>query len=646
MNISPVSKKSLASRIVFYVAAFCVLLFLISLSVFYFFSKKSIEEKTLENARELTQNTVLKTEQVLISSEKILNNYRWLIEKNIAHADSMQRYTRRILEMNPEIIGCAIAFKPDFFSEKGHYFSPFTYRSNDSLVSTQLGSESYDYFVMDWYQIPATLEKPYWSEPYYDTGGGNALMTTYSMPFYTKSDGEKKFAGILTIDLSLEWFTDIVSSVKILETGYASVISRNGTFVTHPNTDIIMNQTIFSFAAEMNSPGLREIGRNMQAGKTGFEDVVVDGRDLIVSYKPLKTSNWTLAVVFSRNEMYAPLRQISLVLFIIIVIGMALMVFVVKKVVENQIAPLKCFANSTHEIAEGNFNTVLPDIQTEDEMKDLHDAFEHMQTDLKKYIKNLKETTSAKEKIESELRIAREIQMGMIPKIFPPFPDIPEIDLYAMLEPAKEVGGDLYDFFMIDDTHLCYAIGDVSGKGVPASLFMAVTRTLLRSTAPNQRSTKAIVNNLNNSLAVGNDSSMFVTFFIGIINLKTGEMNYTNAGHNPPVIIHGDNKTEYFEITQDIPIGLFEGFDFTEKTRTLSKNDRLFLYTDGITEAENWDEELYSDERLLNCITEIKSLEPTEIVMKVARDVVVHVNDCQQSDDLTMMSIIYKGLKK
>ncbi|MBN1769446.1 MAG: SpoIIE family protein phosphatase [Prolixibacteraceae bacterium] len=641
-----ISKKSLASRIVFYVAAFCVLLFLISLSVFYFFSKKSIEEKTIENALEITQNTVLKTEQVLISSEKILNNYRWLIEKNIAYADSMEAYTRRILQMNPEIIGCAIAFKPDFFPEKGYYFSPFTYRNKDLLVSTQLGNEEYDYFVMDWYQIPATLEKPYWSEPYYDTGGGNALMTTYSMPFYSSNNGDKELAGIITIDLSLEWFTDIVSSVKILETGYASVISRNGTFVTHPNTDIIMNQTIFSFAAEMQSPGLRQIGRNMQAGKTGFEDVVVNGRDLIVSYKPLLTSNWTLAVVFSRDEMYAPLRQISLVLIFIIVIGMALMVFIVKKIVEQQIAPLKCFARSSIEIAEGNFNTELPDIKTEDEMKELHNAFVHMQTDLKKYIKNLKETTSAKEKIESELRIAREIQMGMIPKIFPPFPDTPEIDLYAMLEPAKEVGGDLYDFFMIDDTHLCYAIGDVSGKGVPASLFMAVTRTLLRSVAPKQRSTSEIVNNLNNSLAIGNESSMFVTFFIGIINLKTGEMNYTNAGHNPPIIIHADNKSEFFEITQDIPIGLFENYDYTEKTRVLSENDRLFLYTDGITEAENWDEELYSDERLIKCIRAINSLDPTEIVMKVARDVVVHVNDCQQSDDLTMMSIIYKGSKK
>jgi sigma-B regulation protein RsbU (phosphoserine phosphatase) len=145
-----------------------------------------------------------------------------------------------------------------------------------------------------------------------------------------------------------------------------------------------------------------------------------------------------------------------------------------------------------------------------------------MQKDLKSYIEHLKETTSAKEKIESELRIAREIQMGMIPKIFPPFPDIPEIDIYAMLEPAKEVGGDLYDFFLIDDKHLCIALGDVSGKGVPASLFMAVTRTLLRSVAPKQRSPKVIVDALNKSLSLKNESSMFVTFFLGIINIETG----------------------------------------------------------------------------------------------------------------------------
>jgi len=171
------------------------------------------------------------------------------------------------------------------------------------------------------------------------------------------------------------------------------------------------------------------------------------------------------------------------------------------------------FAKSARVIAEGNFNSELPAIETNNEMKELHESFQFMQNELANYIENLKETTSAKEKIESELRIAKEIQMGMIPHIFPPFPDMPEINLFASLESAKEVGGDLYDFFILDQNRLCFAIGDVSGKGVPASLFMAVTRTLLRSVADKSKNTAEIVQSINKTLSFNNESNMFVTFF-------------------------------------------------------------------------------------------------------------------------------------
>ncbi|MCF8358271.1 MAG: SpoIIE family protein phosphatase [Prolixibacteraceae bacterium] len=635
--------KSLASRIVFYVLSFCVFLFLISLSVFYFFSKKTIEDTTRKNALSLMESTVFKTEQILLTTEKISKNYKWLIESHQLNCDSIMFYTQLIVKNNPEVIGCAIAFEPEFFPEKGYYFSPYTYRENGELHSTYLGSADYDYFIMDWYQIPVTIEQPYWSEPYYDSGGVDALITTYSVPFYRYSGQEKALAGVITIDLSLEWLTDIVSSVRIFETGYASVISRNGTFVTHPKTELIMNQTIFSWAYELESPQLREIGRDMQAGNTNFVSYVKGKTRWMISYTPLGSSGWSLAIVFPRSEMYAPLRQISIVLIILIVVGLGLLTFIITKIVNEQIKPLRYFAKSAREVADGNFDNKLPEIKSEDEMKDLLNSFEHMQKDLKSYIEHLKETTSAKEKIESELRIAREIQMGMIPKIFPPFPDIPEIDIYAMLEPAKEVGGDLYDFFLIDDKHLCIALGDVSGKGVPASLFMAVTRTLLRSIAPKQRSPKVIVDALNKSLSLNNESSMFVTFFLGIINIETGYMQYTNAGHNPPVIISSGGDVKMFEITKDIPIGLFPEHRYEEKEMHFLPSDKIFLYTDGVTEAENWDADLYSEEKLLKCLSLVKKSEPIEIVMSVARDVVIHVNDYLQSDDLTMMCVVYYG---
>lgn len=636
-------KKSLASRIVFYVLTLCVLLFILSLSVFYFFSKRQIEEMTFKNAEALANNTVFKTEQVINPIMKITNNYLWVIENASVSSDSVFAITRRIVENNPEIVGSAIAFEPDFFKDKGRYFAPYSYREGEAIKTMQLGNPDYEYFVMDWYQIPMMLKKPYWTEPYHDTGGGNVLMTTYSVPFYRIVNGEKKVAGIFTMDLALDWFTEMVSGVKILESGYASVISKNGTFITHPNKDWIMNESIFSVAEELNNPELREIGRDMQKGKTCFVSSTLRGVERKMYYTNLPSSNWTLAVIFPKSEMYKPLRSISITLIVLMVIGLGLLTVIVERIVSKQLKPLRFFARSAHQVAEGNFDASLPDIDTQDEMKDLHDSFVGMQRDLKKYIDNLKSTTSAKEKIESELRIAREIQMGMIPKIFPPFPELTEIDLFAMMEPAKEVGGDLYDFFLIDEKHLCFAIGDVSGKGVPASLFMAITRTLLRTVAPKQHSTREIVKTLNSSLSQGNESNMFVTFFIGIINIETGHLRYTNAGHNPPAILHSGGKVELFETTREIPIGLFDDFEYTEKDRYLSKDDRLFLYTDGITEAENWDQELYSEERLLTCLSSVKNSEPIEIVMSVAKDVVIHVNDYLQSDDLTMLCIVYYG---
>ncbi|HOO85968.1 MAG TPA: cache domain-containing protein, partial [Prolixibacteraceae bacterium] len=295
--------KSLASRIVYYVLAFCVALFLISLGAFYFFSKHQLEKMAYNNSEAVANQLVFKTEQVLLPITKIANNYQSIIEHSTLNADSIYAITRRIVANNSEIIGSAIAFEPNFFKQKGKYFSPYTYRENDTLKTIQLGNPNYEYFVMDWYQIPMRLGKPYWSEPYFDTGGGNALMTTYSVPFSAMVDGQKVPAGVITMDLELDWFTQIISEVKILESGYASVLSRNGTFITHPNKDWIMNESVFSVAEELNNPQLREIGREMQKGNTAFVVSTLNGVDRIMYYTPLPSSNWMLAVLFPKSEM-------------------------------------------------------------------------------------------------------------------------------------------------------------------------------------------------------------------------------------------------------------------------------------------------------------------------------------------------------
>jgi len=640
-------KTTLSYHIIRNVLLFCIGLFLVIFSVYYYFTRNTIRDTTRENAIFLANHTVNRIEQVLTPAEKIPEIVAKMLESAFLRKDSLIPFMKSMLSVNKNVYGSIIAYEPDYFPEQGMYFAPYVCRQGDTIYSSVLGDKNYEYFYMDWYQIPKMTNAPYWSEPYFDEGGGNVLMTTYSVPFYTYKEGKRTFSGIVTVDISLEWLTEIMSQVKILNSGYAFLLSRNGVIIAHPNKDYVMNQTIFTIAKENNQPAMRETGRNMIQGKSNFESAGFRSKwksgKLWINYATLPSSHWSIGVIYPDEEMFASLHKINIILVVLILIGLSLLSFVIYKIVNNLTSPLKHFAESARLIAAGNFNVRLPEIKTEDEMKELHNSFSYMQKELGEYIVNLKDTTAAKEKIESELRIAKEIQMSMIPHIFPPFPDLPQIDVFAVLKSAKEVGGDLYDFFVIDGNKFCFAIGDVSGKGVPASLFMAVTRTLVRSISDKEFSPSVIVGTLNKSISQNNESSMFVTFFLGVLDLSNGELKYTNAGHNPPVIIKKNKEAVMFEKTKFIPVGLFEDFEYGESTLKLETGDKIFLYTDGVSEAENCENELFGDGTIMDIIGRNVTAPPRELIHKMEEGISAHVNGFTQSDDITMMTIVYNG---
>ena len=271
----------------------------------------------------------------------------------------------------------------------------------------------------------------------------------------------------------------------------------------------------------------------------------------------------------------------------------------------------------------------LPEVHSKDEIKDLHDSLVYMQQSLSGYVSEQRTTTASKERIESELSIAREIQMGMIPKIFPPYPEREDVDLHAILHPAKEVGGDLYDFF-IDNDRLYFVIGDVSGKGVPASLFMAIARSLFRTLAQQATSPAEIMSKMNRSISENNEANMFVTLIIGILDLKTGSLRFCNAGHNPPIIIGADGNTTLLKAKIQLFVGVLEDMEYTDEEITLEKNTRLFLYTDGITEAENASKELYGEDRLLSTLAPLGTFDVRIIVDTVVRSVASHVQQAEE----------------
>lgn len=304
--------------------------------------------------------------------------------------------------------------------------------------------------------------------------------------------------------------------------------------------------------------------------------------------------------------------------------------------------PILALNEGVKGIGSGNFDVRL-DICTGDEIQDLSDAYNTMSERLKTYIMDLSETTAAKERIESELKVANSIQQSMLPRIFPPFPERKEISIYAMMEPAKEVGGDFYDFFFIDQNKLCICIADVSGKGVPAALFMVITKTLIKNHALLGLPVEDIMTTVNNMLCDENDESMFVTAFIAILDVGTGKMTYSNSGHNLPLICNSGAEFDWLSCKKCFVLGGMENMKYTSSERMLQKGDRLFIYTDGITEAMNNEGQLYSDLRLKAALNVNKNLGEEALIKAVRNGVKEYVNDAPQSDDITMVVLRYNG---
>ena len=633
-------KKSISARLSTYVIFITAMIFIIAVVVISSLSRRIIKQEAIRNAESLLNYTNLRIENILRSYALIIDNMAWNIKENLNDPDQMYEITRKVLANNEMIVGSSIAFVPNYYKDKGYFFAPFSYRDVGQIISIQLGTPDYNYFLLDWYLIPSLLNKSMWSEPYYDEGGADVAMTTYSKPIY---DRDGNLCAIFTADLSLEWLTNLIGKIKPYKNSYTFALGRGAKYIVHPDREKVNNETIFTVAISTDNTVIKQIGEKMIGGKEGMMTMMLDGVMTFVFYAPVEVTGWSIAIVCPVKDVFASLSKTTFWLIIIMIIGLILIFNICLLVIGRVTRPLKLFAISARKIATGDFKTELPLIETQDEMSEMRNSFEFMKESLTDYIERLTNTTSAKERIESELRIASEIQMGMLPKIFPPFPDRDDIDLFATLKPAKEVGGDLYDFF-IDNEKLYFVIGDVSGKGVPASLLMAVTRSLFRSVAVHMKTADKIANSINKAIAETNESNMFVTLFIGILDLKEGVLDYCNAGNNPPLFSNGKGPFEFMTMIPNMPAGLFECFEYKGQQMKVEKGTTLFMYTDGLTEAENKAKELYSDDRLVKVVNEENFLAVYQLIDAVVEDVRKFVNGSEQSDDLTVLTIRYSDV--
>ena len=643
-NIISYIRRRLSVRLSLWVVLFAAVIFSAALSFFVYQARDAVHQEAISRATQILDKTSLRVEGILNRVEVATNMTEWLVQRHPDKADSMFVYSRGMLLNNPDFYNCSIAFEPYYFKDKGRYFSAYSKMNGDSIRTIQGGSDNYQYFFMDWYLMPTLLNHPCWTEPYMDFDAPTnsyEMVTSYCQ---TIKDKAGNAIGVINTSLSLNWLSKTVSETKPYPNSYSIMIGRGGTYFVHPDTTKITRQTIFTQTMEQTDTAMTALGHAMQRGEEGMKCMTIDGTDCYVFYKPLGKTGCSMAIVCPESDIFGGFDRLRHIVWGIIAVGLLLMLFFFIRIITRELRPLGQLAKETETIASGQFDTQIPDFHRIDEIGQLSHSFAGMQQSLVRYIEELKDTTAQKASIESELNIARSIQMSMLPKTFPPFPDCDEISIYGQLTPAKAVGGDLYDFY-VRDQKMFYCIGDVSGKGIPASLVMAVMRALFRTISSHEDQPERIVSHLNDTIAEDNELGMFVTLFVGTIDLKTGHMTYCNAGHNPPLLIlTGGSHTDLLPVDSNVPAGIMRGWTFSQQEITIDSGATIFLYTDGLTEAEDINHGQFGDDRLLDMARSIcvsGNYSTHTLVEQMVDAVHDFVGEAEQSDDLTMMAIQY-----
>ena len=631
------TNRSFAARLSATIVGVINLLFIVAAFFSFAMSYKMVGREAVTIAQAELDKAILETENTLGQAEAMMQTLAFVVGRNQTDTAYLYSVVRGVTDSSPLVVGSSISFAPDYF-EGHHFFAPYAYKDTQTgqIMTKQLGNDDYDYFTMEWYRVPAASGEPIWSEPYFDDGGGNVIMSTYSVPV---KDAEGNVYAILTVDLSLEWLQQKLEAIRPYEHSFTLLVGRTGTYVSHRDKERIMSETIFTRAQEEGDEEALSFGRAMVNGESGYVKFRKGRQYTFAVYGPLN-NGWSAAIVCPVSDVLKDLNRLTNFFVLLSIIGVLLVYYIVKRIIRRESQPITEFTYSALSMAKGNFHTHIPEVKTKDELLRLRNSLSYMQQSVDSYLSELRTTTAANERFESELNVARDIQLGMLPRNFPQRADV---SLYADLRPAKEVGGDLYDFVVKEDV-LYFTIGDVSGKGVPAALFMAICRSAVRFVSGLGLTMAECVEKVNAIMCDGNENGLFVTLFVARLDLRTGEMRYCNAGHNPIVVIPPTGEPYFLRAKANLAVGLITPFNYQGEELTLAPGTRLVLYTDGVTEAENAGKALYGDDRLLAFAASVGDDDSdSAVVENLYASVKTFAGDNEQNDDITLLSIQYRG---
>jgi sigma-B regulation protein RsbU (phosphoserine phosphatase) len=521
---------------------------------------------------------------------------------------------------------------------------------------------NYDPRTRSWYIGAKESGELFWTDIFADASGRGASISC-AMPIY--ADGKLK--AVAGTGATLEKISEIVRGAAIGENGYAFLLNQRGEVVITPHaalvTDAQGNITGENYL-ESDDFTISHLAESMTNGQSGVRQITLDGEDVIVAFAPLKRTGWSIGAVIPNTEAIAPVTTMQkvingligesetavhthmtaaiTVIIVAVAVALALSVILSFRFSKTISEPISILTKEAEEIGKGNLENTIT-ITTGDELEELAGAFNKMTEELKLYIENLQTVTVDNDRISAELEVASKIQTAMLPHIFSPSPDCTEFDIYCSMSPAKVVGGDFYDFFLVGEKTLAFVIADVAGKGVAAALFMVIAKTLIKNNAQMNKSPKQVFEEVNNVLC-GNDDGMFVTAFMGYLDAETGELTYVNAGHYPPCIQHSETGDwEFLSCKPGFVLAGMENMSYKQQTVTLQKGEKLYLYTDGVTEAQDKSNGLYGKKRLITTLNAHKEDNVMRLVNSIKDDIKDFTRGAEQSDDITMLALEFLG---
>ena len=596
-----------------------------------------------QKGEEISLANVAIIEKLFEKGKKLGDEYAEVLGKEMLAGKDLDDFlTQAVFDARqtlPQVLAVVVAYEPGMAPKsKWHQEIMRIAQYSGAEIKIMKGK---DYLDKPWYKSTKNLQKGLWQEPFV----GDFIkepIAIYTVPIYQKDVyGNTVFAGVLCVDMSIAFLKETVASIPVSNSGYVVVLSANNTVIAHPKNEIVFKENLSNLSGEKNVQTVTEFEKTVQSMKKGlFMGTTPDGKEAVIYFKAMESNGWTFMIVWPAYEYMESQRSLEKMFAWMSVAGYVVMLLLIFIISSRVSRPLKELAVAAKKLGKGDFDVSIPHLSGHDEIAQFAWAFLNMRMSLKEYIEKQKDL----DRIESELDFAKDIQLGFLAtsESEENTEDLLH-ELTPFLQPAKEVGGDFYDFFKLDDGRLCVVVGDVSGKGVPAALFMMVSRIVLRTMARNLKSVVETFENSNYELAKRNCANMFVTVWMGFIDLKTGHVEFASAGHNPPAVRHKDGSVEFAKSKAGVVMAAMDNTCYKMQTLDLYPGDTLFLYTDGVTEATNVHNELFGNERLLDALSKGGGNGTQEMCSFVKNEIDKFVGEASQFDDITMLALNYKG---